>query len=68
MGKHRKVMEKCGKSHDLWRFIDGKIMENPYTLSSDTGEWEMFLISSIRSKNKDVVFAHSRNVRLNMNR
>jgi hypothetical protein len=28
----------------------------------------MFLISSIRSKNKDVVFAHSRNVRLNMNR
>ena len=61
-------MEKCGKSHDLWRFIDGKIMENPYTLSSDTGEWEMFLISSIRSKNKDVVFAHSRNVRLNMNR
>jgi len=43
-------------------------MENPYTLSSDTGEWEMFLISSIRSKNKDVVFAHSRNVRLNMNR
>ena len=28
----------------------------------DTGEWEMFLISSIRSKNKDVVFAHSRNV------